>query len=666
MTPGMTTPSQAAPKPPPRRQKTIKRRVAGAATGGSPTRAAKAPRASTGAHLRYRFDNTMARGPIVVIAYLALLSLLIVIAAAVISVLAGLVFAGGESTGFFEAVWQAMLRMVDAGTFAAETAWPTRLLAFVVTIGGIFLAGSLIGLIANAVDTKVEELRRGRSPVIESGHTLILGWSPQVPRIISELIIANESEKRAAVVVLSPEDKTVMEEVLGDQLEDRRTTRIVCRNGNPSLPSDLERAGAATARSIIAVRPGSAAPSLGEAEVIKAVLAVRALDPTLERAHVVAELDSGDNTDIIRAIGAGRVLTVSSDRVVAEVTAQACLQAGLAAVFTDLLDFDGDEIYFADVPEVVGRPYAEALIAFDHCSVMGRRTNEGRVDLNPTPETILEAGDQLIVVAEDDSAIRFDRLADVHSIPPSSGPTPPPEPVRITVVGWSGFGAMVLRELDEFIAPGSVVSVVVDQDLVDSERLSALEMHNATVEVSLGSGGAKEIQDLAAAPTPDQVIVLGYRDSLGMDEADARTLLSLLALRQLWPASPGDHVRIIAELLDQRNLVLADPVGIDDLIVSNALSSLLMAQLSEHADLEAVFDDLFDADGAILEVTSASAVTAGGPMTYGSLVAAGGAAGMSVLGYRLASSGDVVLNPRKADRIEIGIEDELIVISGRG
>src|SRR3546814_19184864 len=87
----------------------------------------------------------------------------------------------------------------------------------------------------------------------------------------------------------------------------------------------------------------------GYAGVVKAVLAVRALDPELAQCHVVAELAEADSSMMVRAVTGGRVLTVSSDDVVAEVTAQACLQAGLSAIFTDLLDFDGDEIYFADV-----------------------------------------------------------------------------------------------------------------------------------------------------------------------------------------------------------------------------------------------------------------------------------------------------------------------------
>lgn len=619
------------------------------------------------ARLRYRFDNAMARGPIIVIAYLALLSLVIVVLAAVLAVVAGFTFAGGESSGFFEAVWQAMLRMVDAGTFAAETAWPTRLLALIVTILGIFLAGSLIGLIANAVDSKVEELRRGRSPVIESGHTLILGWSAQVPRIISELVIANESEKRATVVVLAGEDKTVMEDELRERVEDRKSTKIVCRSGNPALPADLQRAGVDTARSIVAVRPEGAAGSVGDADVIKAVLAVRSLDPTLERAHVVAELDAVDSSQIIRSITNGRVLIVNSDRVVAEVTAQACLQPGLSAVFTDLLDFDGDEIYFAEAKELVGRPYRDALVSYEACSVIGRKTAGGQVELNPDPATVLEAGDQLVVVAEDDSAVRFTGTDSAGGAPASSereSATRNAPPVSLTIVGWSGFGAKVLKELEEFLPSSSTVTIVVDQDLVNAHDLHP-SMGQATVSVRGGTGGPDDIRQLATGEPPDQVIVLGYRDALSVDEADARTLLTLLTLRTVWPArGTAKHVRIVAELLDQRNLVLADPDGVDDLIVSNALSSLLMAQLSEHADLEAVFDDLFDAEGAVLEMRPASELIAPGSVPFGSVVAAGAAAGGSVLGYRLGASGEVVLNPPKSASVTLGAEDQVVLISG--
>ena len=46
----------------------------------------------------------------------------------------------------------------------------------------------------------------------ESGHTLILGWSPKIVPVLQELVIANESQKRPVVVVLADRDKVEMEE----------------------------------------------------------------------------------------------------------------------------------------------------------------------------------------------------------------------------------------------------------------------------------------------------------------------------------------------------------------------------------------------------------------------------------------------------------------------
>ena len=613
--------------------------------------------------LRYRFDNAISRGPLVVIAYLALLSLAIVVVTAVIAALWNLQFGGGNEETFPEDVWQALLRVLDAGSFASDTAWPTRTLALFTTLAGIFLAGSLIGLIANAVDQKVEDLRRGRSAVVEVGHTVILGWSPQVPRIIGELVIANESEKSAAVVVLAREDKTVMEQELRDRIADAKTTSIVCRSGNPAVPDDLRRASIETARSVVIVRDID-----GDAGVVKAVLSVRAVDPAFDQAHVVAELSDKDNAATIRSLSQGRVLTVSSDDVVAEVTAQACLQGGLAAVFQDLLDFDGDELYFTPVPELAGRTYAEGLLAFASCSVIGRMTATGIVELNPEPDTVLAHDDELIVVAADDSAAVLTGIVDVAAPVPAVAEVPPAPPGHIVLVGWSGFGAKVLRQLDEFLPPGSRVEVVVDADLVDPTAIEATSMTNASLTVRRGNGGPGDLTPLTTGAPPQQIIVLGYRDALSVDDADARTLLTLITLRQTWPLQVGtgdDHVRIVAELLDQQNLVLADPVGVDDLIVSDALASLLMAQLSERAELQAVFDDLFDADGAVIELQPAAAFVPTTEVSFAEVVAAGARRGTSAFGYRFAATGQVVMNPPKSARCTLSGGDQVIVVATR-
>src|SRR5207248_6763902 len=148
----------------------------------------------------------------------------------------------------------------------------------------------------------------------------------------------------------------------------------VCRTGDTSSTADLHMVNIGAARSIIVL-----SGSDGDAGVVKAILAIKTVDPDFTGAHVVAELVDFDNALTVRAVTDGRVLTINSDHVVAEVTAQACHQGGLASVFQDLLDFEGDEIYLTEVPQLVGHSYGEALSAFENCSVIGRFTADGLV-----------------------------------------------------------------------------------------------------------------------------------------------------------------------------------------------------------------------------------------------------------------------------------------------
>ena len=144
------------------------------------------------------------KGPSVVIKWLGLLTLsLIMLTAFVLMLFRVHGVNGGKRLGILEAFWQSLSRVMDGGTFAADSGWSARVSCLAITIAGIFIAGSLIGLIAKAVDQRIEELRKSRGQVLETDHTLILGWSNRVPAIVRELIIANQSRKHAAIVVLS-------------------------------------------------------------------------------------------------------------------------------------------------------------------------------------------------------------------------------------------------------------------------------------------------------------------------------------------------------------------------------------------------------------------------------------------------------------------------------
>jgi Trk K+ transport system NAD-binding subunit len=612
--------------------------------------------------VRYRFDLALARGPMVIVGWLGGLTALIILIGAIAAWATNSWKDGdGRPDGFFESIWQSLLRVIDAGTFAGDSGNWARFIALLVTLAGIFIAGSLIGLIATAVDQKIQDMRKGRSLVLEHGHTLVLGWSPRLPVILSELVEANSNHKHAAVVVLADMDKTEMEDLLNDKVRDLRTTRVVCRSGQPADRDDLEMVNVAGARSIIVLSGED-----GDAGAVKAVLAVKSLDPDFERAHVVVEFEDPANALTLRTVTDGRVLTVSSDAIIAEVTAQACHQSGLSSVYRELLDFDGDEIYFETVPELVGRTYGDAVLAFEESSVMGLHRADDVVELNPPAATVLGDGDRLIVISEDDDTVVFGGVTEAVPPAPSLAAMPDERPERILVVGWSSLGPMVVKELDEFMASGTTFDIVVDTAYVDPTTLTDLGLANSTTRVHPTKAGPEALLALADVDPFDQVIVLGYREHLGVSEADARTLLTLLTLRKAFQGHEGGGVRIVAEVLDRADVSIAVTAGVDDFIVSDELASLMIAQLSENAELMPVFDELFDATGAYLVLRPAGLYCGADAVTVAQLRAAALQRGESALGYRVAETGEVVVNPNRSDSVRLVDGDQVLVLASKG
>ena len=169
-----------------------------------------ATKVSTGERLRYEFDKSMAAGPIALIGWLAVASFVIILIAAAFLALTRIAPEGGEPLGFVEGFWASLMRTMDAGALGGDVGWPFRLVMLLVTIAGIFVFSALIGVLGAGVDAKLEELRKGRSRVLESNHTVILNWSPSIFDIISELVIANASVRRPRIVIMADKDKVEM------------------------------------------------------------------------------------------------------------------------------------------------------------------------------------------------------------------------------------------------------------------------------------------------------------------------------------------------------------------------------------------------------------------------------------------------------------------------
>jgi hypothetical protein len=355
------------------------------------------------------------------------------------------------------------------------------------------------------------------------------------------------------------------------------------------------------------------------------------------------------------------VLTVQADDIIARVTAQACNQVGLSHVYRELLDFEGDELYFQAVPDLAGHTFGDALLAFERSSVIGLFRADGTVAVGPPMDTVIAADDQVIAISEDDDTIAFTGFRDV-TLPaerPAAKVTRPVE--RILIVGWSELGPDILDDLDPFLDPGTAIDVLYDDQLFEDDPLEDLALVNAVMRVHTSECEANDIAHYGPARPYDQVIVLGYRGGISVAEADARTLLTLLAVRHTWPPEGDVRPRVVAEVLDSRNVAIAQATGVDDFVVSDELSSLMISQLAERAELKLVFDELFDARGASLGVRPASWYVTGNAVTYETVVAVARERGEVAIGYRLAD-GTVVVNPPKSAPLALGPRDDIVAL----
>jgi ion channel POLLUX/CASTOR len=607
------------------------------------TRRPTTPKPGLRRRLRYWFDNTMAKGTPALVGWLAIVSLLLV---AAVSLALALVDSERFVHLFRETVTSALeLDLPDDGSIASHVIW------FLLGIGGLFIVSALIGLLDNGIEEKLGDLRKGRSPVVEKDHTVILGWSDQVFVIAGELISANRSRRKAAIVILAEEDKLEMDDALRHRLGDTGNTRIVCRTGNPLDVKDLELVNLNTARSVIIVRPQAALPEDADAFVLKTLLAINRSASFRDSSHHVITSVRDANSRQVAKLAGETAIVIDADDISARLIVQAARHSGLSAVYHNLMDFGGDELYITAEPSLTGVPFGEALLAYDRCCLVGLMSADGTTKLNPPMETVIAADDRLVVVASDDSAIRLAGDAvPVAAASIISEDPPALTPEHTLVLGWNGRAARIIEQLDTYVAAGSTVEIITDRaDVSVAISTLAYNLARLTATVKDGDTRSRKVLDGLDVGRYDNVIVL-CDDHLAPLTADSRVLVTLLHLRDIL-AKRGQTGAIVTEIRDDRDRELAQLTRDDDFVISDRLVSLLMTQISENAHLEPVFADLYDAAGAEIYIRDASHyVVPGADLTFATVVAAARLRGEIAIGYRLAESeGDegMVINPDK-------------------
>ncbi len=610
--------------------------------------------------IRYRFDNLLARGTSATLIWLGIVTAAAVLISGLVLLIGGVSLAGSESGSWLEDLWQSLLRVLDTGTMAADVGWGRRLLALAITIFGLLVAGTLIGIIAAGVEDRIDHMRRGRSVVIESDHVVVLGASDRLPVLLQQLVLANDGAHRGrTIVVLADLDPAEIHAAAQGAADPSGRTKIVYRSGDPTDLNDLALARLPTARAAIVL-----SDRRSDRAAMETVLAIAAELGGLDRLTVAVELlDETDMFRLRRAFGES-VQPIVTEDAVARTVAFALRQRGLSRVVDELLDFRGSDLHVIESSRAVGATFGQLVHSWTNARPIGLFRADGEIELNPALDSVVSETDRIIVIADDVRAIQISQ--------PASGPADAadepadrtgrfvagPVQERLVLIGWNDLGARVLDGWSTSAAPTSTVDVVADRRWVDPDTVPLPDLGPIPVSYSTSD----DVITAALDRRPTTVVVLGPADT--DDEADISTLLDLNALHRELDARGLEPPRIVVELRDATHRSLVDLAGPDDLIISDAMGSQFIAQLADQPIRRQILLELYTARGATLRLVSCQDVGLAGERTVRDVVDRCAVLGLLVIGWRRAPGrgGKVTLNPDLLDRVALEADDELVVV----
>ena len=629
--------------------------------------------------LRYRFDNVMSRGVGPQILLLAAMAIALMVIGAIAVIVLGVRPEEGEKGAdtFGMLMWRALTHTLDPGTLGNDgiAAWGFLFAMLGVTIGGIFVVSALIGVLNQGFGRSIERLRRGRSVVVEDHHTVVLGWTPKIHTVLRELAWANVNHKHACVVILADRDKVDMDAEVAQSIHGTRL-RVVTRTGSALSIKNLELVSLPTSKAVIVLAPEvhddgtPMAAHESDTVVLKTLLAIAKSVP-VDDVHIVAEIYDERTESVARLVVGAKAALVLAGSLVSRLLVQTGRQSGLSAVYTELLDFEGVEIYVQDEPTLIGKTFREAIYAYETSTVIGMRTAAGEMLVPPKLDRVFATGDHVIAISEADDTLVLDGKPPVIEMAQVVANAPdhvhPPE--RTLVLGTSARLPLVLSELDAYVTPNSEV-VIVGEGAPEEDIAPVLgKLQHIRVSSRPGDLTERGLLESLDITSFDHVIVLSETRDRTQEMADARTTVTLLHLRDL-ERRAGKKVPITSEILDIQNRDLAAVAEADDFIVSNTLVSLMVSQLAENPDLVHVFDELFSSGGYELYLKPAARYVEAGEVTFATVTEAALRRGELAIGYRFAArardaqaSYGVVVSPTKHAVAKLGPGDKVIVLA---
>jgi hypothetical protein len=315
-----------------------------------------------------------------------------------------------------EAIWWAFLRLADPGYLGDDQGVSLRVVSTALTVTGyVVLLGALVAIVTQWLNATLNRLQSGLTPIAQSGHIIILGWSRRTPMIVRELLmseghvrrflIRRRAGGRLRIVILAeevnPEQVQDLKDILGSYWSPKQ---IIFRSGNPLLIEHLKRVDALNASAIMMPSGDLTGAEAEDPDVraIKVMMTIQQLSrdrPPDQLPRMVTELQDARRENIARQAYGGQMELLSGDLIISRLILQSIRHPGLSVIYNELLvRSEGHEFYVRECPQLKGVVWSEVGRYFRKVIPLGlvQRDAAGyHATLNPQPDAVISENDRI-------------------------------------------------------------------------------------------------------------------------------------------------------------------------------------------------------------------------------------------------------------------------------
>ncbi|XP_060208767.1 ion channel CASTOR-like isoform X3 [Lycium barbarum] len=376
--------------------------------------------------------------------------------------------------------------------------------------------------------------------------------------------------------------------------------------------------------------------------------------------------------------------------------------ADLKKIWEDILGFENCEFYIKKWPQLHGLQFEEVLISFPDAIPCGIKvaSSGGKIILNPDDSYVLQEGDEVLVIAEDDDSYAPAALPMVQRGNLPKNLIIPKTTERILFCGWRRDMEDMILVLDAFLAHGSELWMF--NEVSEKEREKKLTdggldiSRLANIVLVNREGNAVIRRHLESLPLESFDSILILADESVEDsaiQADSRSLATLLLIRDIQAkrlpyreamvsihggsSSQGswreemqqasDKSVIISEILDPRTKNLLSMSKISDYVLSNELVSMALAMVAEDRQINDVLEELFAEEGNEMQIRGADLYLCEGEgeeLSFYEVLLRARQRREILIGYRHANAEKAVINPPgKTERRRWSVKDVFVVIA---